>query len=31
LLGLLENPVRKREVWQTLSKLQNSFEKVETK
>ena len=31
LLELLENPVRKREVWQTLSKLQNRFEKVETK
>ena len=31
LFELLENPGRKREVWQTLSKLQNRFEKVETK
>ena len=31
LLELLENPVRKREAWQTLSKLETSCEKVETK
>lgn len=29
MFGLLENPIRKREVWQTLSKLQNSLQKFD--